>query len=132
MEPRERSSLGLDVDLACLLCYVAGPVSGAVFLLLEKRDLLIRFHALQSAFLFLPSSILVPLLFMVPVPESASFQFLYYMGGGIVVIGTIALFAWIAPAAWRMERKRLPLVGRWADKYIPDDGRAESYKITGE
>ena len=132
MDTAEKSSLGIDVDLACLLCYVAGPVSGGLMLLLEKRDLLIRFHAMQSVFLFLPSFIVIPLFFLIPVPESPIFQFIYYAIGGGAVIATIALFAWIAPAAWRLERKRLPLAGRWADKYIPDDGRSEAYNMTGE
>ena len=132
MDTAEKSSLGIDVDLACLLCYVAGPVSGGLMLLLEKRDLLIRFHAMQSVFLFLPSFIVIPLFFLIPVPESPIFQFIYYAIGGGAVIATIALFAWIAPAAWRLERKRLPLAGRWADRYIPDDGRSEAYNMTGE
>ena len=132
MEPREKSSLGIDVDLACLLCYLGGPLSGALILLLEKRDVLIRFHALQSCLLFTPSFVLLPLFFLIPVPDSLPFRFLYYATGGGLVIATVAMFAWIAPAAWRMERKRLPIVGKLADKYIPDDGRAESYKISGE
>ena len=132
MDTTEKSSIGLDVDLACLLCYVAGPLSGGVMLLLEKRDLLIRFHAMQSIFLFLPSFVVIPLYFLIPVPESPVFRFAYYAVGGTGVIVTIALFLWIAPAAWRLERKRLPFVGRWADKYIPDDGRSEAYNITGD
>jgi uncharacterized membrane protein len=131
MEPEEKSSLGIDVDLACVLCYVAGPLSGGLMLLLEKRDLLIRFHAVQSCLLFAPSAVLVPLYFLLPVPDSAVFRFLYYMIGGSLVIATIVLFIWIVPAAWRMERRRLPIVGRMADGWIPDDGRAEAYNITG-
>ncbi len=132
MEPREKSSLGIDVDLACVVCYIGGPLTGGLMLLLERRDLLIRFHAAQSCLLFAPSFVLLPLLFMFPAPASPALRFLYYMFAAALGIATIALFAWIVPAAWRLERKRLPIVGKLADRWIPDDGRAESYKITGE
>jgi len=132
MEPREKSSLGIDADLACVLCYIAGPFSGALMLLLERRDVLIRFHAVQSCLLFAPSAVLIPLFFLIPLPDSSVFRFVYYMFGGLLAIGSIALLFWIVPAAWRLERKRLPIVGKMADRWIPDDGRSESYKITGE
>lgn len=132
MEPREKSSLGIDVDLACLLCYIGGPLTGGLMLLLEKRDLLIRFHAVQSCLAFAPSLVLIPIFFLIPHPDFVDFRFLYYMTGGGLIVATVALFMWIVPAAWRMERKRLPIVGRLADRYVPDDGRAESYKISGE
>src|SRR5262245_31128453 len=132
MAPRERTSLGIDADLACVLCYVGGPITGGLMLLLEKRDLLVRFHALQSCLLLAPSFVLIPIYFLLPMPASAVFRFMYYMIGGVLVLGTIALFAWIAPAAWRLERKRLPIVGKIVDRHVPDDGRSESYKITGE
>lgn len=133
MEPQEeKSSLGIDTDLACVLCYVAGPLSGGLMLLLEKKDVLIRFHAAQSCLLFAPSFLFIPIYFLIPLPASAAFRFIYYMIGGVLVIATLALYAWILPAAWRLERKRLPIVGKMADQWIPDDGRSESYKITGE
>jgi len=132
MEPREKSSLGIDADLACVLCYAAGPFSGALMLLLERKDVLIRFHAAQSCLLFLPSAILIPLFFLVPVPASPIIVFLYYMVGGFLGIATLALLFWIIPAAWRLERKRAFIVGRWVDRWIPDDKRSESYKITGD
>jgi uncharacterized membrane protein len=132
MPSGERTSLGIDPDLACLLCYVGGPITGGLMLLLEKKDLLVRFHAVQSCLLFAPSFVLIPVFFLIPLPASAVFRFLYYMIGGGLVLATLALFAWIVPAAWRLERKRLPIVGKIADRHVPDDGRSESYKITGE
>ena len=132
MDRPEKSSLGIDLDLTCVLCYLGGPISGALMLLLEKRDVLVRFHAVQSCFLFAPSFLFLPVYFMVPTPASAAFRFIYYTIGGVLVIATLFLYAWIIPPAWRLERKRLPIVGKLADRWIPDDGRSESYKISGE
>ena len=127
MEAGEKTSIGLDVDVACIGCYLAGPISGALMLWLEKRDLLVRFHAVQSCLLFGPSFVVIPIYFLLPSPASPGARFVYYMFGALLVLATIALFFLILPAAWRLERKRLPVVGRIADRWIPDDGRSEAY-----
>jgi uncharacterized membrane protein len=43
-----KSSTGLDENIAALLTYVFGWVSGLIFFLLEKDSKLVRFHAMQS------------------------------------------------------------------------------------
>src|SRR5688572_5690259 len=129
METREKTSLGLDTDVACVASYLGGPITGGLMLLLEKRDLLVRFHAVQSCLLFGPPFLLLPIYFVMPLPASATFRFFYYMFGAALVLATFALFFWVVPAAWRLERKRLPVVGKMADRWIPDDGRAEAYNL---
>ena len=46
-----KSSTGLDENLAALLSYVAGWITGLVFFLIEKDSRLVRFHAMQSLIL---------------------------------------------------------------------------------
>lgn len=46
-----KSGLGLDKNTAAALSYVLGPLTGVVFLLLEK-DPFVRFHAMQSVLVF--------------------------------------------------------------------------------
>lgn len=48
----EKSSTGLDENVAGLLCYVLGWVSGLVFVLLEQKSKFVRFHAIQSIYVF--------------------------------------------------------------------------------
>src|SRR5215207_10079324 len=43
-----KSSTGLDENVAALLSYVFGWVSGLIFFLIEKESRLVRFHAMQS------------------------------------------------------------------------------------
>src|SRR5437762_14221073 len=43
-----KSSTGLDENIAALLSYVFGWISGLVFFLIEKDSKLVRFHAMQS------------------------------------------------------------------------------------
>ena len=47
-----KQSSGLSKNTAAALCYVAGWVSGLVFLLVEKKDEFVRFHAMQSIVTF--------------------------------------------------------------------------------
>src|SRR5215217_2061361 len=46
-----KSSTGLDENIAALLSYVFGWVSGLIFFLIEKDSRLVRFHAMQSLIL---------------------------------------------------------------------------------
>ena len=46
-----KSSTGLDENLAALLSYIVGWISGLVFFLIEKDSRLVRFHAMQSILL---------------------------------------------------------------------------------
>jgi len=48
----EKSSTGIDVNLAALLSYLLGFLSGVVFLVLEKDSHYVRFHAMQSTIVF--------------------------------------------------------------------------------
>ena len=46
-----KSSTGLDENVAALLSYIAGWITGLVFFLIEKDSRLVRFHAMQSLIL---------------------------------------------------------------------------------
>ena len=46
--PPQPTSTGLDQNIAGLLSYVLGPLTGLVFFLLEKENRFVRFHAAQS------------------------------------------------------------------------------------
>ncbi|WP_318010792.1 hypothetical protein [Bacillus sp. RAR_GA_16] len=49
--PRKTSS-GLEENVAGLLTYVLGFVTGIIFLLIEKENKFVRFHAMQSIVVF--------------------------------------------------------------------------------
>ena len=53
------SSTGLKPNDAGLLCYVGIWISGIVFLIIEKKNTLVRFHAMQSLVCFGILSILI-------------------------------------------------------------------------
>lgn len=42
------SSTGMDPKLAALLCYLLGVIGGVIFIIIEKENKYVRFHAAQS------------------------------------------------------------------------------------
>ena len=42
------TSIGMQPNLAGLLCYFFGFITGLVFYLIEKKNKFVRFHAMQS------------------------------------------------------------------------------------
>src|SRR5690625_3798427 len=47
-ERMEKTGSGLNQNLAGLLAYIAGIISGVIFLLIEKENQFVRFHAYES------------------------------------------------------------------------------------
>lgn len=104
----DRSSTGLDPNLAGLLCYLLTIVSGLVFLIVEKEDRYVRFHAYQSVATFGALLILSIAVRLVP------------LVGGIVsaLVGPVAVILWVIlmVKAYQGERFKLPAVGDWAEQ----------------
>ncbi|MGO1478964.1 DUF4870 domain-containing protein [Senegalia sp. (in: firmicutes)] len=44
----KKTSSGLDQNIAAMLSYVFGFITGIIFLVIEKENKFIRFHAMQS------------------------------------------------------------------------------------
>jgi len=57
-----KSVFGLTENLAAALSYLFGAFSGVVVLILERENMFVRFHALQSILWFLPLMILAAVL----------------------------------------------------------------------
>ena len=51
-KPESESSTGLSANVAGLLCYVAGWITGIIFVVLEKKSTFVKFHAWQSIMTF--------------------------------------------------------------------------------
>ncbi|MBE0430542.1 MAG: zinc-ribbon domain-containing protein [Dehalococcoidia bacterium] len=51
-KPEAESSTGMSANVAGLLCYVVGWITGIVFVLLEKKSTFVKFHAWQSIMTF--------------------------------------------------------------------------------
>ena len=74
----EKTSIGLNENVAGLLCYVLGWISGLVFLLIESENKFVRFHALQSIIVF--GALTVIQIILGWIPNSLSFLILCWVG----------------------------------------------------
>jgi uncharacterized membrane protein len=122
MEPNDlgKTSTGMQANVAGLLCYVLGWITGLVFFLIEKENKFVRFHAAQSIIVFGALTVLqiaigifvglltvIHLYFLIPI-----FTLLYPL------IGLASLILWIIlmVKAYQGEMFKLPIAGDMADK----------------
>ncbi len=105
-----KTTLDLNENVEGLLCYIVGWITGIVFLVLEKENKFVRFHALQSILTFLPLSILAWLLGWIP--------FVGWAFGVLVWILTAILWLILMFKAYGGEKYKLPIVGDIAEKGI--------------
>ena len=115
------SSTGLDERLAGVLCYSVWWVTGALFLLLERQDRTIRFHAAQSLVLFgAVSALLVSLgalSALALVLSSAIYQSMRVLGD-LLWVGAAVVWLVLVLRAWRGDVWRVPLVAALADRLV--------------
>jgi uncharacterized membrane protein len=105
---QEASSTGLDPNVAGALCYVLAFVTGIVFLIIEKKNRFVRFHAFQSVAVFGALSVLSLIAGFIPV--------IGWLIGFLV--GPVWLILWILlmVKAYQGEQFKLPLAGDWAEE----------------
>jgi len=104
----ETTSTGLDPNLAGLLCYLLSFVTGIVFLVIEKENRFVRFHAYQSLAVFGSLFLLSLIAGFIPVIGSL-------IG---FLLGPVWLILWILlmVKAYQGERFKLPVTGDWAEE----------------
>ena len=107
-----KTSTGLDDNVAGLLCYVLGWVSGLVFFLLEKENKFVRYHAMQSIITFGALSI-----------AGTIFSRISFLGVLGWIIGTLSLILWIIlmVKAYQGERYKLLWAGDLAERWLASE-----------
>ena len=123
-----KSSTGLDENVAALLSYIAGWVTGLVFFLIEKDSRLVRFHAMQSIILsggglviLIALWVVVGILSLIIGQISGLLGFLVSMVAGLVA--TVIAIAILIGAiiclikAYQGQYFKLPMIGNLAEKY---------------
>ncbi len=103
-----KTSMGVEENVAAVLCYVVGWITGIVFLVLEKENKFVRFHAFQSLLTFLPLSVLGWILGWIP--------FLGWALAGLVWLLIVILWLILMFKAYKGEKYKLPIAGDIAEK----------------
>ena len=114
---------GIAENMAGLLCYLFGWISGLIFLLIDKRPL-VRFHGAQSiafCIALIPVSIVVWILWWIALLILSHIPFL-----GILTVIIFPIF-WIAVAAvwiflmykaYQGEKFKLPIIGNLVEGMV--------------
>jgi uncharacterized membrane protein len=110
-ESKEKSGTGLDQNVAGLLCYLFGFVSGLIFLLIEKENKFVRFHAIQS----IGFNILVVVFWIIAV-ILAFIPVLGWIVDILIWIGIVILWILLMYKAYKGEKFKLPIIGNFAEK----------------
>ena len=104
----EKTSTGLNENVAGLLCYVLSWISGIVFILIEQENKFVRFHAIQSIVVFGALTVAGFMLGWIPV-----------IGGFFTwVISVLCFILWIVlmVKAYQGTKYKLPWAGDFAEK----------------
>jgi uncharacterized membrane protein len=113
-----KTALGLEENIEAALCYLVLWISGLFFYFADDKNKLIRFHALQSIFVFLPLMILGWIF--------GGFFGLFFYGAGLFFLWWISWIIWIITIvlwlllmlkAFQKQKYKLPIVGDLAEKY---------------
>ena len=103
----------MQQNIAALLCYVLGWLSGLVFFFIDKRPF-VRFHAMQSMLLFGGIHVLHLVLSWVLFPALRLWALLFAVSG---VLSLISLILWVLlmVKAYQNEWYKVPVIGDIAD-----------------
>lgn len=123
-----KSSTGLDENIASLLAYVFGWVSGLIFFLMEKSSQLVKFHAMQSILLnvlvgviAVVISIVLWILILILGQVSGALagivsllSFLFWL-----IFSVAVLIAWVMCLikAYQGQKWKIPFIGDFAEKF---------------
>jgi len=119
-KPETESSTGMSANVAGLLCYVAGWITGIVFVVLEKKSKFVKFHAWQSIMVFGVLTVVQIILSILNAIAISTFsfglwQFAHVLG---VIVWVITAGLWIALVILAAQGKmwKVPGAGNWAEK----------------
>jgi uncharacterized membrane protein len=115
-----KTSTGMQANVAGLLSYVLGWVTGLIFFLIEKENKFVRFHALQSMIVFGG-------LFVLNIAVGAAVGMFAAIGISFLIpvfslfnilLGLAAFVLWIVLMikAYQGEKFKLPIAGDIAEK----------------
>jgi uncharacterized membrane protein/ribosomal protein L40E len=108
------STTSLEPNVAGLLCYLVGWITGLIFILIEKENKFVRFHAMQSIVTFGAINVLSVVLWVLGwIPHVG---ILFSVLGWILGVITLVLWIVLMVKAYQGERFKLPIAGDIAEK----------------
>jgi uncharacterized membrane protein len=113
------TTTGITPNIAGVLCYVLGWVTGIIFLVLERKNKWIRYHAIQSIIVFGTLCIALGVLGWIP--------FIGWFFSAVIWIAGVVLWIVLMVKAYNGERYKVPWAGEIAEKIISSSGTIPDY-----
>jgi len=110
-----KSSTGLESNIAGLLSYLVGWVTGLIFFLIEKDDESVRFHAMQSILFFGAVSVIQIVLGILGIIPAIGLIFAII--GYLIWLFAVVMWIIFMVKAYQGERFKFPVTGDLAEKY---------------
>jgi uncharacterized membrane protein len=104
----EKSSTGLEANLAAMLCYAVGWVTGLIFFVIEKDSRFVKFHAMQSILVWIGLTVIWYALMMIP--------FIGLMLSPFMLLGILILWILLMVKAYNGEKFKMPFAGDIAEQ----------------
>jgi uncharacterized membrane protein len=115
-----KTSTGMQANVAALLSYVLGWLTGLIFFLIEKENKFVRFHALQSIILFggwFVLSIAIGMFMGVFATIGLGFLIpVFSLVNGLLALAGFILWILLMVKAYQGEKFKLPVIGDIAEK----------------
>jgi len=110
-----KSSTGLESNIAGLLSYLVGWITGLIFFLIEKDDESVRFHAMQSILFFGAVSVIQIVLGILGIIPAIGLIFAII--GYLIWLFAVVMWIIFMVKAYQGERFKFPVTGDLAEKY---------------
>ncbi|MPY90965.1 MAG: hypothetical protein GEU99_24020 [Luteitalea sp.] len=114
-----RTTTGLDPRLAAVLAYGAWWITGFVFLVLERDNRYVRFHAMQALLgLGALAALTVALGFLSLLMLTVSYTAMRTCAYVVEAVGMLSVLVWLVCMykASKGQWWKLPLVGGWVER----------------
>ena len=105
-----KTSTGMQENVESLLCYLVTWITGIVFVIIEKENKTVRFHAWQSIFTFGILNIIMFVLNFVPI--------IGWIINFVLWIVEIILWILLMVRAYQGKMYKVPIFGNLAEKQV--------------
>lgn len=115
-EATGNTSTGMQPNVAGLLCYLLGWVTGLIFFIIEKENKFVRFHAMQSIVVFGCLNVLYILFWIFLFIPYINILFMILLW----IVGIAAFILWIILMlkAYQGQMFKLPWAGNFAESKV--------------
>jgi uncharacterized membrane protein len=118
--PQSTTDSGLPENLASALCYVLGLVSGLIFILIEKKNQTVRYHAVQSilvTIVLVLVSVVIGILGFILAFIPVVGPLVIFLLSLVMGLGSLACWLGLMFLAFTGRKIKIPMLSDLAEKY---------------